>query len=769
MAGLIAYELKKLLQRKLILWLIIGSTLISAFIMPEDEAFVEYSMVRRDKAMYREYLDITSDMGYAEAIEWLRTESDAGRKPDRETRLTIEYAIKRAVLSSLIERYEYLDSYDGYIMTVLKQAEQVHKVSFYADNAFVLSDARKVYADYSRLTDVELSSDPALFVEMTMSFDTADYILLFQFLLVAILIFGTEDENIRRLLRVQNKGRHHVFCAKMVALMLVCTVLVLFTYLYLLLIGFIYFGGGVFDVPVQSFISFEGSKYLITIGEFLALFSIFKVLSAWVFAFLFALFVILAGNVLGSILSISVSALFYIAYLTIDGRELLSPLKYVNPAAWFDVNGWISEYANINFFTRAVSFEKAFAIGAALLFALLFTLSFCFYVKERGKKRIALAGLFALTAGFLGKTVERTAIVFHEVYRFLAEGLRGLLLAVFIAASVLITNNIVEGSDFDDGAYLYHLSSIETEYSEDTVEYLEKYKAFLDEKDGYRESYEAKYAQGEITKEEYALAIEKLEIEKQTIKGFEKLYDQGKYLERKNDADIENLGFVDKEWSDRVLRNKSYMVKLELLLACAMFVVFGGYLTADYNIFGLVKSTYRGRYENQCMRPVNLLACTLLITTPPLIIYYARVLKGYEASMFDFGVQSIDMYASCAMDISIEKMLIISMIFKYIGVVCIGLFMYFLSLYHLPKAVFQIVVLLVVVMPSAIEVMDAPLNFFGFSGFFYMEQMFKSGIRNVVMYLVIIFALLAVFGFFAIRHYRGRQIIKRRADDGKHS
>ncbi len=769
MAGLIAYELKKLLQRKLILWLIIGSTLMLAFIMPEDEAFVEYSMVRRDKAMYREYLDITSDMGYAEAIEWLRTESDAGRKLDRETKLSIEYAIKRAVLSSLIERYEYLDSYDGYIMTVLKQTEQVHKVSFYADNAFVLSDARKVYADYSRLTDIELSDDPALFVEMAMSFDTADYILLFQFLLFAILIFGTEDENIRRLLRVQNKGRHHVFCAKMVALMLVCTVLVLFTYLYLLLIGFIYFGGGVFDVPVQSFISFEGSKYLITIGEFLVLFSIFKVLSAWVFAFLFALFVILVGNVLGSVLSILVSALFYIAYLTIDGRKLFSPVKYMNPAAWFDVNGWISEYANINFFTRAVSFEMAFAVGATLLFAVLLTLSFYFYVKERGKRNIVRAGLLALPAVFFEKTVERTSIVFHEVYRFLAEGFRWLFAAVFIVVSVLITNNIVEGSDFDDRAYLYHLSRVEAKYSDETVEYLEKYKAFLEETDGYREGLEARYTQGEITEEEYTIAIEELESEKQTIKGFEKLYNQGEYLERKNNAEVENIGFVDEEWSDRVLRNKSYMVRLELLLVCAMFVVFGGYLTSDYNIFGLVKSTYRGRYENQCMRVVNLLVYTLLITTPPLIMYYARVLKGYEATMFSFGVQSIDMYGSCGMDISVENMLVISMLFKYIGIVCIGLFMYFLSLYHLPKAVFQIIVLAVVVMPPAIEVMDAPIDFFGFSGFFYMEQMFKRGIGSVVMYPVTVFVLLTIFGFFAVRHYRGKQGLKRRAGNGKRS
>ncbi len=770
MIKIISYEFRKIFQHKLVLLVIVLSILLMGFVLLKEEPFVNYNSVRRDEAAYQEYLSLTAGMEYDEAIERLHEERSKARMLYLETGDRMDYMIKSSILSRITGRYEYLASYDDYIAATLKQSEQVQKVSFYADNAFVLSDAKKVQEDYSRLTDIALSRDAALFVWAVASFDTADYILLFQFLLFAILIFGFEDENIKRLLRVQDKGRHHVFCAKAVALSCACTIIILCTYLYLILIGFAYFGPGAFDVPVQSLESFMGSKYLITIGEFLILFSVFKVLSGWIFAFIFSLFIILAGNILGSVLSILVSALFYIAYFTINGRKLLSPLKYINPAAWFDVNGWISEYANINFFTKAVSFETAFAAGAAVLFVLLFALSFRFYIKESNRRGFAaLSRLSVFSARILEKFIERTTIVFHEVYRLLAEGYKWLLVTIFIAASVLVMNNVVKGSDYDNRAYLYHLGRIEAEYSDETVEYLEKYMAYLEETDGYRASLEASYAEGEFSKEEYELAINELESEKQTIDGFEILYKQGEYLERQNGAGIENLGFVSKAWSDRVLLNRFYMVVLELLLVCAMFVVFGGYLTFDYNVFGLIKSTYRGRYENQCMKIANLLVYALLIVVPPLIVYYMRVLEGYEPAMLDFGIRSIDMYSLSDMDISIENMLIISMICKYVGVVCIGLFMYFLSLYHLPKAVFQIIVLAVVVMPPAIEIMDAPIDFFGFSGFFYMEQMFKRGIGSVVMYPATIFVLLTIFGFFAVRHYRGKQGIKRRAGNGKHS
>lgn len=767
MVKLIGYEIKKLFQYKLILMLLIFSTLLMAVVILKEESFEEYSRIRADKETYSDYVSATSGMSCDEAVEWLNNERDRERALYRENKNGREYSIKAAIINNLIRRYEYLGSYGGYVEKVIKQAEMIQKVSFYADDAFALSDAGKVEKDYSGLTDVAVSVDAALFAEAVAAFDTADYILLFQFLLIAILIFGLEDENVKRLLSVQNKGRHHVFFAKAAALICVSAVLVLFTYLYLMLIGLAYFGEGAFDVPVQSLKSFEESKYLITIGEFLILFAVFKVLSAWIFAFIFALFIILAGNVPGSLLSISASAMFYITYFMVDGRGMLSPLKYINPAAWFDVYRWLSGYANINFLTRAVSFEAAFAVGAVVLFIVLIVLSLHFYVKEGSGKNISVQGrLLKFSAGITGRIVERTAIVFHELYRLFAEGYRWLFTVAFIAVSVIVMNGLVKGADYDNGAYLYHLGRIEAEYLDETVEYLDKYMSYLEETDGYRASLDEEYSNGTISEDEYYAAIDELETDKQTIGGFRILYRQGEYLEEKNASGVTGLGFVDAEWSYRVLSGKFYMVVLELLLACAMFACFGGYLTSDYNVFGLIKSTYRGRCENQCMKIVNLLIYSLIIVVLPLAAYYTVILSGYESAMFDFGIQSIEMYSMCDLDISVGNMLVISMLFKYIGVVCIGLFMYFLSLYHLPKAVFQTIVLLAVVMPPVIEVMGAPIDFLGFSGFFYMEQLFKRGIVSVIMYAVAVFTGLTVFGLFAVRYYRGKQGF-RRADNGK--
>ncbi len=66
------------------------------------------------------------------------------------------------------------------------------------------------------ISDISPSRDAVLYVEAVAAFDTIDYVLLFQIMVIAILLFGTEDKNIKGLLRSQNKGRGHVFSAKLI-------------------------------------------------------------------------------------------------------------------------------------------------------------------------------------------------------------------------------------------------------------------------------------------------------------------------------------------------------------------------------------------------------------------------------------------------------------------------------------------------------------------------------------------------------------------------
>lgn len=768
MVKLTGYEIRKLFKYKLVLLLLLVGTLLVALMMLESMTFKEYGWIRLDREAYQRYIEATYDMPFDEAVEWLQTERNGEMKLLLEFK-TMEYTIRPNILNMVRDRYSYVETYDDTIQQVLKQAKQIQTSGFYKDDSFALSDAGKVLEDYSKLTDLPVSRDAALFVEAVAAFDTTDYILLFQLILLTILVFGAEDDNLKRLLRVQNKGRSHVFFAKLAALMCVSTILVFLTYIYLMIVGFVYYGKGALDVPVQSFESFAGSKYLITAGEFMVLLPLFKLIGAWVFVFMFSLCIILAGNVFGSVLSISVTGLFYAAYFTLDGRKLLSPLKYINPAAWFDVNRWISEYANINLFTKAVPFEAAFVTGVVILSVVLVLISRYFYVREVGRKRLVISAKFVEMSGVVReKLTGRASLVFHEIYRLLAEGYRWVFLTVFVMVGALVADSIVNVEIYGNNTYRYYLESINPEYSGETIEYLKKYFYYLMEFDGYRDGIEADYAVGNISEEEYELAVGKLEADIQTLESFKILYDQGQNLKMQNELGVQNLGFIDKKWTDSILMNGDSMVLLELMFVCVMFVVFGGYLTSDHNVFNLVKSTYRGRWENQWMKIANLFVLSLVIVFMPLAVYYDDAFKGLsDTSALDFGIRSIDMYSFCGMDITVKEMFAVSIFFKYVGLVFIGLFMYFLSLYHLPKPVFQIIVLFVTVMPPAIEVMSSQTNFFVFSGFFYMEQLFKQGAGHVIMYTVAVCVFMAVFGVLAVRRYKGKQWTGRRSCNGQ--
>lgn len=762
MAKLTYYEIFKLFKYKFVLLLLLISTMLMAFLLTDSLKFGEFVWARLDRESYESYVDATKDMSYEEAEQWIRAKSYEESRLLAEFKL-MQYATKPAILLMIKIRYKYIASYHGTIEAILKQANLITTSEFYAENKFALSDAKKVLKDYSKLADISPSRDAALYVEAVAAFDTIDYVLLFQIMVIAILLFGTEDNNIKGLLRSQNKGRGHVFSAKLMALMCASAVLVLITYLYFMIVGFIYYNGGALDVPIQSFESFVKSKYIITAKELMIMLPVLKVFGAWIFAFLFSLCITVGGVITGTVLSGFFTSIAYAAYFLIDGRSLLSPFKYVNPAAWFDVNGWMSEYANINFFTKAISFETGFIIGGVLLSVVLVTSSWHFYVSENNRRLSIPMCVTGLTKKMHEKITAAagTSLLFHETHRLYIENYKWLFVVAFIAASTLLANDKSLNINLSRAdTYNYYLDSIESVYSEETIEYLRKYLFYLMEMDGYRESLESDYADGTISYEEYWSSISNLKTDIRTLESFMILYNQGQVLKIQDESGTKNLGFINKKWTDSIFESGNRMVLLELLtVVCMMFVVLGSYLTSDYKVFNLIKSTYKGRWDNNWIKVLWIFILST-ISMLPFVLYYSEAIDYLNnKDALDFGLRSIDLYSKSNMDITIREMLIYSMFFKFVGIVLIGFYMFFLSLWHIPEAVFQIIVLFSVLMPPLLELMSGQTNIVIFSGFFYMEQLFKGGMVKTSAYIVVTFVFMTIFGFVSLRHYSGNKHI----------
>lgn len=172
----------------------------------------------------------------------------------------------------------------------------------FAGSDFATSNIKQTKADYERLVGTEVSVDVPDFISVIAGYRIADYILLVQIIAAVMLIFGSEGEETRRLLKSKYKGNTPVFFCKLLLSFTTAVLTVLITYGGLFVICRISYGGADFNAALQSLQEFQKAVYRVTIKEYIFLFLFYKIAAAVLITAAVCFAVIMAGSSFGAIL-----------------------------------------------------------------------------------------------------------------------------------------------------------------------------------------------------------------------------------------------------------------------------------------------------------------------------------------------------------------------------------------------------------------------------------------------------------------------------------
>lgn len=760
---MILYEFKKLKTQK-IAWLFIFICLAcTVFLMTRTDSFKEPRWVEHYPDLVEEYESIFEDMTYEEVSAYIEEERGVletelrNQRRNRNDAATWDTTLsdRNSVLRRLQEKYAYLATYDEYLELVLEQAEQMKNNKIFANDSFSMSNILLTEEAYGKLKGIELSDDAPVFVSVVAEFTLADYILIVQIMIVTIMVFGSE-EGLKGLLRSKYRGRLHVFVSKLATEFICVAVLTLLTYGFMFLTGYLRLGGGDFDALLQSFDTFKRCAVELPAGDFMVLFVLLKIPAACLIAVVSVVFVMLAGASVGSLLNVAFLAVSWVMYTYIDGTLLLSPLKYCNVVAWIDTFGWISGYRNVNLLGKAVPFGTCFAVGVSVSMVVLIVVACRIYLSDVqlkiGKSAKKLEKIIEM---FRGKTVQSASLKFHEAYRLAVSEWQWLLILLLVGFAVLFAGERFGGKLYEGSlAYVFYLDKVPGEFSDEMWEYLEKEKAYLEERDGYRDSLNSDYANGVLTKDEYDKAIKDLNMDISLLDGFEDVYDTAKTVRTVHKKGITNLGIVNKHLSEALFLRDGNQILLELLLAGLIFVILGRYFLSDYNIVGLVKSTWNGRGEAQWVRAIYAVLFSCCAGILIYLAYYMQIWNVFDTDRMSFAIQSLATYAELEQGITLKEIYTASIVAKFVGIICLTLFTYFLSLWRFKRSLYNIISIVVVVAPPILSYLGAPSDFILFDGFFRVEELITGGIGPVITYMSGMIAALCMFGILSVRKHR---------------
>lgn len=766
-------ELRKLKNQKIGFILIMLCFALSLLLFVRSDAYRSYKgqlMGVQSQDEYKEYCDRVLPMSNEDAYEYLLDEQTniqsisnelqaknrQGIISEEEKKLLNSSNNKRWVLNNLLTRYEYLTKYDEYLDMVISQADSMSKSPVFAKSGYGLSNILKTKAAYSELVGIELSADAPKFVEIVSAFEIADYIVIMQILIMTLLLFGSEGNDIKLLLRSQYKGRGQVFTVKLAIIILVSIMIAMLSYAILFICGYSTLGGGDFSAPLQSLEGFQRSVLKINVKEYIMLFMVCKIIGAIVVALLSAFFVILFKNVLGVVAAVVFFGVNMLTFKFIESGTLLSPLKYLNPIAWINVHAEAVTYDNMNFFGNALTYKTGYAVFVPFFIAVIGVVAMYVYVKNMHFAAPRLAEkLKRVSEKSRSRIPEGVGLWKHEFRHAIVSDKQWLIILAILCGIGLIVSKVFVADLYEGSvSYQYYLKQVSGEFTMEKWDYLVKEEAYLNETDGYRNSLNKQYEAGELTKTEYDSLISKLNMDIALLSGFEEVYNSAKSIRGLVSKGEKNVGVVNSYMAESYFDAKTTIYAMEIFAGIFIFVVLNRFLMLDYNVRGLVKSTYKGRFEDRLLKCLY----TVLVSVAGMMvvfgIYYINLAGMYDMSSLERSVLSLADFRSFSgtdmAELTMKQVLVIGAAFKLTGTVMLALFMYFLSLWNLKPSIYSIISVVALIMPPALGYLGAPAEYILFNGFFVAEEILKSGSGPLVLYGVITGALLTLFGIVSV-------------------
>ncbi len=605
---------------------------------------------------------------------------------------------------------EYQNDYQSYIDSIAENSRELTSKKLFSDKtSFSYKSIKKTAQDFSKNRDLQLKLVNDLPVSAVLNYNIGDFVLIL--LCVFIVIIFTAEKNVNILINTCRNGRMMLKIKQLPVLLLFSLLISSLVYISEILIALkIYNAPLDFSAPIQSADMFSDCVLHISILQLIAANIIFKAVIAVMTAFLMWLLISLSSNIiLDCGIAGAIAAAELLLYKNISEQSSLSFLKTFNIFSLFDYSS-ITEYSLISVFSVPVRAEKI--IWVIVLFITVCVAVLVIISSKRNYPVKTPSNVFA----FLQRILKYLNTVYLKIQSAVYAGRYETFKLMHIGKGILVVAMffLIIGFSFNTNTLVF--SPEETFLNDYYEEYGGKLSsAVYDSIDKMQSESQAvekefnvkskQFAEGEISFEEYELALAKNDAYDTQRKAVEVLREQVGRIEVLKEKGIEPV-FINESGYNSLFSPLSNQSEL-LLLLCAVIIIFSSAFSIEKasNMLSLNHCAKNGRQNLYLKKILCVIPKTFALT---LISYFSMILQinyFYKIEYLSADIHNLQILQNVDIEVSILQYLIINFLFEFLFVTAAAFITVSLSSF-MPQMAVIIISAGLFVLPGALNMAD---------------------------------------------------------------
>lgn len=608
---------------------------------------------------------------------------------------------------------EYQNDYQSYIDSIAENSRELTSKKLFSDKtSFSYKSIKKTAQDFSKNRDLQLKLVNDLPVSAVLNYNIGDFVLIL--LCVFIVIIFTAEKNVNILINTCRNGRMMLKIKQLPVLLLFSFLISSLVYISEILIALkIYNAPLDFSAPIQSADMFSDCVLHISILQLIAANIIFKAVIAVMTAFLMWLLISLSSNIiLDCGIAGAIAAAELLLYKNISEQSSLSFLKTFNIFSLFDYSS-ITEYSLISVFSVPVRAEKI--IWVIVLFITVCVAVLVIISSKRNYPVKTPSNVFA----FLQRILKYLNTVYLKIQSAVYAGRYETFKLMHIGKGILVVAMffLIIGFSFNTNTLVFSpeetfLNDYYEEYggelSSAVYDSIDKMQS---ESQAVEKEFNAKskqFADGEISFEEYELALAKNDAYDTQRKAVEVLREQVGRIEVLKEKGIEPVLINEAGYNSLFspLSNQSEL----LFLLCAVIIIFSSAFSIEKtsNMLSLNHCAKNGRQNLYLKKILCVIPKTFALT---LISYLSMILQinyFYKIEYLSADIHNLQILQNVDIEVSILEYLIINFLFEFLFVTAAAFITVSLSSF-MPQMAVIIISAGLFVLPGALNMAD--INF----------------------------------------------------------
>lgn len=608
---------------------------------------------------------------------------------------------------------EYQNDYQSYIDSIAENSRELTSKKLFSDKtSFSYKSIQKTAQDFSKNRDLQLKLVNDLPVSAVLNYNIGDFVLIL--LCVFIVIIFTAEKNVNLLINTCRNGRMMLKIKQFPVLLLFSFLISSLVYISEILIALkIYNAPLDFSAQIQSADMFSDCVLHISFLQLIVVNIIFKAVIAVMTASLMWLLISLSSNIiLDCGIAGAIAAAELLLYKNISEQSSFSFLKTFNIFSLFDYSS-ITEYSLISVFSVPVRAEKI--IWVIVLFITVCVAVLVIISSKRNYPVKTPSNVFA----FLQRILKYLNTVYLKIQSAVYAGRYETFKLMHIGKGILVVAVffLIIGFSFNTNTLV--LSPEETFLNDYYEEYGgELSSAVYDSIDKMQSESQAvekefnvkskQFADGEISFEEYELALAKNDAYDTQRKAVEVLREQVERIEVLKENGIEPVLINEAGYNSLFspLSNQSEL----LLLLCAVIIIFSSAFSIEKtsNMLSLNHCAKNGRQNLYLKKILCVIPKTFALT---LISYLSMILQinyFYKIEYLSADIHNLQILQNVDIEVSILEYLIINFLFEFLFVTAAAFITVSLSSF-MPQMAVIIIFAGLFVLPGALNMAD--INF----------------------------------------------------------